>query len=156
MISLKIVTYEDEAMIKEYLDSFQANGNFVEGNVGMIDHMKFNDWMYVFADSETERTHLILLDDKMVGTLDYRFTNNKKLTKSLGQIGYAIHPEYRNKGYAKEALKIGIKNHPDKIITITCLKENIASAKVIEAAGGILVKEFKFDNEPSLRYQITK
>lgn len=156
MIRLKIADASDEKRIKDYLKSFQENGEYVEGNVGMIDHMKYDDWMFVFADSKSERTHLILNDDIMVGTLDYRFSKDKRIQKTLGQIGYAIHPEHRNKGYSKQALILGIKQHPDNQITITCLKENIASSKVIEHAGGVLIKEFKYDKQASLRYVIYK
>lgn len=156
MITLKIASDSDERMIKEYLESFQKKGDLVEGNVGMIDHMNYADWMFVFANSNTERTHLILLNDIMIGTLDYRFSKDKRLRSTLGQIGYAIHPDYRNKGYAKEALKIGINKHPEDIITITCLKDNVASSKVIESAGGVLIKQFQFDKQPSLRYIIQK
>lgn len=156
MIKLKIASLEDEQIIKDYVEQFQQDGELIEGNVGMIQYMNYPDWIYVFSDSKTDRSHLILVDGQMVGTIDFRFTINPLQSKSLGMIGYAITPKARSKGYASQALKIAIDSYPAQKIIITCLKENKASARVIENAGGILQKEFFFDGEPSLRYLIIK
>lgn len=156
MINLKIPTHSDYLIIQEYLKSFNAQGEIVEGNVGMIEYMDYEDWLPTFANSKKERTHLIMLNESMIGTIDFRFNKRSRQRLTLGQIGYAIHPLYRNQGYATKALKIGIQLYPDTKVIVTCLKENIASSKAIQSAGGILQKDFMYDGLPSLRYEFNK
>ena len=64
------------------------------------------------------------------------------LLKFGGHIGYGVNPKYWNMGYGKQLLKIALENYKDLIyedrILITCDDTNIASAKIIEANGGIL------------------
>lgn len=156
MITLKIASIHDEQMIKDYIEAFQLDGETIEGNVGMVQYMAYADWHFIFSDSKTDRTHLIIHNDIMVGTIDFRFDKGRRQINTLGMIGYAVSPLYRGKGYASAALRAGVESYPADVITITCLKTNFASSHVIENAGGILQKEFLFDGEPSLRYLITK
>ena len=67
-------------------------------------------------------------------------------------------------GYGKEILKLGLEQYKDLIeddkILITCDDDNIGSAKIIEANGGVL--ENKVENEDqgekflTIRYWIKK
>lgn len=152
MITLKVVDHEDEFTIKDYVESFQKNGELIEGNVGMTQFMDYRDWLFVFSNTHAERTHMILYHGIMVGTIDFRFPKNRKQNKTLGQIGYAIHPEFRSQGFATQALKLALPTYPSSSIYITCYKDNLASAKVIQNAGAQLEKEFLFDGKPSLRF----
>lgn len=156
MISLRIPTLDDEQVIKDYVDTFQENGELIEGNVGMLQYMTFYEWHRAYSDSRSDRTHLILHNGTMVGTIDFRFSKTPRQTKTLGMIGYAITPNHRGQGFATMALTKAVQSYPAKKIIITCLKENIASSKVIENAGGVLIKEFFFDGKPSLRYLLSK
>lgn len=67
------------------------------------------------------------------------------------EVGYAIAPEYWNKGYTTEALKLFIKYCFEKGIYkvyACCIKENTASARVMEKAG----MKYEFTSLRSMYY----
>lgn len=74
-----------------------------------------------------------------------------------GHIGYGVRPSERGKWYATEMLKLGLieaqKVWIEKLF-ISCDDDNIASAKVIEANGGILEKYMEKDGVKMRRYWI--
>ena len=80
--------------------------------------------------------------DKFIGVVHVRVRLTPHLLKFGGHIGYGVNPKYWNMGYGKQLLKIALENYKDLIyedrILITCDDTNIASAKIIEANGGIL------------------
>jgi predicted acetyltransferase len=79
----------------------------------------------------------------------------------LGHIGYAVVPWKQHRGYAKSALRlilpeakaVGLPH-----VEITTDPDNIASQRVIEANGGILLEHFikpqQFGCKPGLRFRI--
>ena len=95
---------------------------------------------------------------KIVGWLNIRHELNDFLREFWGHIGYWIKPSERKKWYATEGLKLGLQECR-KIgineIILTCKKENISSAKVIENNGGIFDKEFIKDNIINQRWIIS-
>lgn len=92
-------------------------------------------------------------DNKIVGTINIRYTLNEYLRKIAGHIGYGIRPSERKKGIAKIqlylALKESLKVNLNKVM-ISCEQNNIASEKTILAFGGIL-ERIEYD-EPRDRY----
>lgn len=87
-----------------------------------------------------------LIDNKeVVGVVRIRHEE----VDSAGHIGYDISPNFRNKGYGNQilklalekAIKIGIKE-----IVLTCNIDNITSRKIIENNNGILLSTI-FDEE---------
>ena len=59
------------------------------------------------------------------------------LLQAGGNIGYSVRKSERNKGYAKQMLKLTLEKCKDlkmKKALITCDKDNIASEKVILSA----------------------
>ena len=87
--------------------------------------------------------HFILVeDDKFIGEIHIRTHLTEKLLQYAGHIGYGINPKYWHQGYGKMMLKMALDQYKDLIeddnILITCDDDNIASAKIIEANGGIL------------------
>ena len=79
----------------------------------------------------------------------------------LGHIGYAVVPWKQRRGYAKSALRLILleaKAVGLPYVEITTDPENIASQRVIEANGGILVERFikpqQFGCKPGLRFRI--
>lgn len=84
-------------------------------------------------------------DGRLLGTIQLRHYLTKRNEIIGGNIGYAIRPSERRKGYAKQALEavldyaksLGLDN-----LRIDCEAQNVASQRTIEACGGKLEKEF--------------
>lgn len=96
-----------------------------------------------------------MVGDKVVGRLSLRHCLWKDITSS--HIGYSVKPPERRKGYATEMLRLGLiqakKIGISKVI-LDCRVNNIGSKKVIEANGGKLLKKYKKNGEPKLRFVI--
>lgn len=76
-----------------------------------------------------------------IGFLNLRLRLNEKLLQKGGHIGYSIRPSQRQKGYAKEQLRLGVQEAFSKNISkvlVTCDETNIASKRTILACGGVL------------------
>ena len=79
----------------------------------------------------------------------------------LGHIGYSVVPWKRRLGYATSALKQLLPEAREvglPYVEITTDPDNVASQRVIEANGGVLVERFtkpsEFDSTAGLRYRI--
>lgn len=80
-------------------------------------------------------------DNKIVGTINIRWNLTEEMKQFGGNIGYGIRPTERRKGYNKinlylglmEAQKVGLEK-----VMLDCDVNNLASAKTMEALGGIL------------------
>ena len=79
----------------------------------------------------------------------------------LGHIGYSVVAAKRNRGYARRALQLLLRE--TKLIGLPYVElvtddDNLASQKVIEANGGVLVERFhklpEHGGKKSLRYRI--
>jgi len=97
-----------------------------------------------------------------VGILQLRHRPSKSAGFPEGfesHIYYEILEEYRNRGYGKQALFLGLQKAKEIGLTeviLTCLENNVASKKIIESNSGIIV-----DNKTNeggdivLKYKIT-
>lgn len=79
----------------------------------------------------------------------------------LGHIGYAIVPWKQRRGYATAALGMILREVAQlglDYVELTTDPDNIASQRVIEANGGVLVERFiktaHYGGKPGLRYRI--
>lgn len=82
--------------------------------------------------------------DQVVGIGKIRHSLNDNSRQIGGNIGYAIDPLYRGRGYATQLLIRLVTRARDMgidEILLTVEKYNPASRKVIEKAGGHLIKE---------------
>lgn len=103
-------------------------------------------------------------DDKLIGIVNIRVRLTDSLLNYGGHIGYGVNPKYWKLGYGKKMLKLALEQYQDLIeddrILITCDDNNIGSAKIIEANGGILenIVENNIDGDKFLtrRYWIDK
>lgn len=86
----------------------------------------------------------IVLEDVVVGECHVRHALTPELEKIGGNIGYQIHPDYRNRGIATFALRkalgvtarIGMQE-----ALVTCAPDNGASIRVIEKCGGRRIED---------------
>jgi predicted acetyltransferase len=79
----------------------------------------------------------------------------------LGHIGYAVVPWKQGRGYAKRALRellLDVKAEGLRYVEITTAPDNVASQRVIEANGGVLVEDFvtptSLGGTRELRYRV--
>ena len=75
----------------------------------------------------------ICLNDRFIGLI-----NDVGIDGGEIELGYAIHPDYKNKGYASEALKKSIEilfEMGFSVIKAGAFEENRASMRVMEKCG---------------------
>ncbi|MBQ7307865.1 MAG: GNAT family N-acetyltransferase [Clostridia bacterium] len=104
-------------------------------------------------------TFWLVDNQELIGQIAIRTRLNEDLLLHGGHIGYGIRPKFNGKGYGtkmlalalKEAQKIGLEK-----VLVTCVDENIASARVIEKNGGKLENKILLpsDNKVYRRYWI--
>ena len=105
-------------------------------------------------------TLLFLTDDavtKLYGAIDIRHGLNDVLLNFGGHIGYGIVPSERGKGYAKEQLRLALPVAKALGISralVTCNDWNTASARTIEACGGVFEDKRQDGEEILCRYWI--
>lgn len=128
-----------------------ANEQFC--GVSGLERMDYDEWLQYLSNVSKKETcpdgivpayEMIYVDDdetKVYGMINMRFELNDMLLKFGGHIGYSVSPDERRKGYAKAMLSGALEYYKDEgydKVLITCNKNNIASQKTIESAGGIL------------------
>lgn len=86
----------------------------------------------------------IVEGERVIGTIAIRHALNDVLLEIAGHIGYAVEPGSRRRGVAgaalRHALELAAAKGLDPVL-LTCDLDNIASARTIEAAGGVLEDE---------------
>jgi|AntAceMinimDraft_6_1070360.scaffolds.fasta_scaffold11667_2 predicted acetyltransferase len=113
------------------------------------------------SDDFSGHTYNIIQDDNNVGYCQLR--DNPSKSKNMpnnfeSHIYYEIKEEYRNRGYASEALNLLIKEAKNLNIgnlTITAKDSNISSIRVIEKNNGILQhKDYSKDDVLYRKYLV--
>lgn len=95
--------------------------------------------------------------NRILGAVNIRHELNDELYQTGGHIGYGIRPSERKKGFGKQMLKLALEKAREigiEYTLITCARSNIASAKVIEANGGVFEDEVTKNNITFQRYWI--
>lgn len=83
-------------------------------------------------------------DNKIIGTIQVRHTLTEELRDDGGNIGYAVRPDERKKGYATKMLNLALefcRSLGLHKVLIDCDKTNIASAKTMIKCGAIFDRE---------------
>ena len=100
---------------------------------------------------------LVNEEGKIYGAVNirHRLTDNLKIEG--GHIGYGIRPSVRNRNHGTTILKLGLeilRKMGILKVLVTCDRENINSARVIQKNGGKLDSEIEKDRKIFQRYWI--
>ena len=105
-------------------------------------------------------TFWLVDNSEIVGVSSLRHRMTKELKRIGGHIGFGVRPSAQGRGVAKELLRQTLqqaRQHDIEEVLVICLKENAASARVIQANGGIIESEYAVPEYRGLlqRYVIT-
>ena len=120
----------------------------------------FNNREYITQEGHVPATLYFCLDEErnlVVGAIDIRHYLNEQLLSFGGHIGDGVRPSERRKGIATKMIGLALQKCKelkiDKVL-MTCLKENVPSAKSIINNGGILENEAEVEGKIYQRYWI--
>ena len=141
----------DVKEITDFKQEFIENCSGMDGT-GILVKVTAEEWLKFNKEMETTTNlnyskslqyGLFNLENRLIGLIQIRLELKGYLIEFGGHIGYCVRPSERRKGYAKimlqSALEVCKQRGLNKVL-ITCLERNIASAKTIEACGGIFEK----------------
>ena len=133
-ITLRPILPEDQNRILEILTSNKVNQTYMLPDFETKDAAipLFNRLMTLSADSN-RFVRCITLEDTAVG-----FLNDVEIQSGTIELGYVIHPDFHNRGYMTQALRLAISQLLGKdFTTVICgaFEENAASQRVMEKAG---------------------
>ena len=161
------LSYTDE--IIKYKEESLKESPLINGSAGLDRLSSIEDWLEELKKRSCEdtvpeglvpsSTYLAVRekDNYIVGMIDIRHYLNEYLTEAGGHIGYGVRKTERNKGYAKQMLKLALEKCKElkiKRVLITCDEDNIASEKVILSANAKLEDIRNVDGENKKRFWI--
>ena len=154
---LRELTLEDKEEVLEYLKEFTENGSAMQGIGGASSCLSYEEmlekqqkdkcveYLGYEGDAVPRSTYLIIRekDNKIVGSINFRWELTRSLDENFGgHIGYGIRPTERRKGYATEALRLGLelcREKGMKFVRVGCYTNNTGSRKTILNNGGKLI-----------------
>ena len=161
------LSYADE--IIKYKEESLAESPIINGSAGLDRFSSIEVWLEELKKRSCEdtvpkglvpsSTYLAVRekDNYIVGMIDIRHYLNEYLTQVGGNIGYGVRKTERNKGYAKQMLKLALEKCKElkiKKVLITCDEDNIASEKVILSANAKLEDIRNVNGENKKRFWI--
>ncbi|GAA3510614.1 hypothetical protein GCM10022234_01090 [Aeromicrobium panaciterrae] len=146
---LRRIEVGDEAQIRAAISEFEAEGG--HWSYRFRPDLPWDEYVSLvhgwedgidLPDGFVKHAELVAVEgDVIVGRTSIRFELNEFLRTLGGHIGYAVRPPFRRRGHATEILRqsmVVARAHGIDPVLVTCDDDNIASAKVIEANGGVL------------------
>lgn len=142
----------DREQVMAYREEFLAIDSRMDGTCALNEYDDFDAWLANvrrYSSPETTpagkvpATQYLALDENehLVGMVNLRHCLNDYLLEFGGHIGYSVRPADRKNGYAIQMLKLALDEAKalglDRV-RIACDRYNIASAKTIQANGGVL------------------
>ena len=161
------LSYADE--IIKYKEESLKESPIINGSAGLDRLSSIEDWLEELNKRSCEdtvpkglvpsSTYLGVRekDNYIVGMIDIRHYLNEYLTQVGGNIGYSVRKTERNKGYAKQMLKLALEKCKElkiKKVLITCDEDNITSEKVILSANAKFEDIRNVDGENKKRFWI--
>ena len=161
------LSYADE-IIKYKEESLKENP-LINGAAGLNNFSSIEDWLEELKKRSSEdtvpeglvpsSTYLGVRekDNYIIGMIDIRHYLNDFLKQFGGNIGYGVRKTEKNKGYAKQMLKLALEKCKElkiKKVLITCDEDNIASEKVILSANAKFEDIRNIDGENKKRFWI--
>ena len=161
------LSYADE--IIKYKEESLKESPIINGSAGLDRLSSIEDWLEELNKRSCEdtvpeglvpsSTYLGIRekDNYIIGMIDIRHYLNEYLTQVGGNIGYSVRKSERNKGYAKQMLKLALEKCKElkiKKVLITCDEDNIASEKVILSANAKFEDIRNVDGENKKRFWI--
>jgi predicted acetyltransferase len=164
-----------EHQAQSYIQDFYNNGETAIYGAGGLGRFKtYNEWLEKIKDETTwnnsglvpATTYFAVVGDyivtnsfRIVGTIQIRHKLNDKLLVIGGNIGYAVRPSDRRKGFASKMLALALGKCRElgmEKALVTCDSDNIGSARTILKNGGILENQLpRDDGKITQRYWIT-
>ncbi len=150
--------YENQAI--DFINEFIACKSEINGVGGLYRYLNdYSSWLkkleedkHRVPDEDKVPAETFFLvrqsDNRIVGMINIRLALNEKLRHFAGHIGYCIRPTERRQGYSKINLYLGLlvcQKHGIKEVLLDCDKDNLGSAKTIQALGGRLLREYYED-----------
>lgn len=154
-------TLEHEQEALDFINEFYEYNSDINGTGGLQRFLNnYPDWLKKLEEDRNRIpneekvpavTYFLVRenDNRIIGMINIRLALNERLRKFAGHIGFCIRPTERRKGYNKINLYLGLKvcqQHNIKEVLMDCDKDNLGSAKTMQALGGVMVKEY-FDDE---------
>lgn len=155
--------------IYEYRQEFLDNDDSMDGTSSLRRFENIEEWLQWVDKNENEETcakefvpssqflTIRKSDNRLVGMVNIRHRLNDNLLKFGGHIGYSIRKSEREKGYAKEQLRLALleaKKLKINKVLITCNKDNFPSRNTILSANGVLENELIDGEGITQRYWI--
>ena len=142
----------DREQVMAYREEFLTVDSRMDGTCALNEYDDFDAWLAnvrAYSAPETTpagkvpATQYLALDENehLVGMVNLRHCLNDYLLEFGGHIGYSVRPADRKNGYAIQMLRLALDEAKalglDRV-RIACDRYNIASAKTIQANGGVL------------------
>lgn len=159
-------TYKLQA--QSYIEEFKIYNSKCSGSGNLEKYDNYDKWLEHLRKMKSSdngnipRSTFFAIrecDNIIIGMVNIRHKLDKFLLNEYGNIGYAVRPTQRNKGYANQILQLALiecKKIGLSKVLLVCAKNNIASEKVIKRNGGIYWNErdTKCEGKATKRYWI--
>ena len=156
----EIIKYKEEALFEKAIINSSINLEKFSSVEGWLKELKMKSSEDTVPKGLVPSSTYLGIREKdnyIVGMINIRHYLNEYLTQVGGNIGYSVRKTERNKGYAKQMLKLALEKCKElkiKKVLITCDEDNIASEKVILSANAKFEDIRCIDGENKKRFWI--